>query len=98
MCFRLPPIPVTTARLKTYNVHPDISTHGARDGMCRDLRGQQRVNRSNELRPTGRQEKKRSREPSPTRAAKGQNIKRRIRMDGMRESGYIKGVRGSRED
>ncbi|GFX98843.1 hypothetical protein TNCV_1504191 [Trichonephila clavipes] len=46
MCFRLPPIPVTTARLKTYNVDPDIGAHGARDGMCRDRRGRHRDNRS----------------------------------------------------
>ncbi|GFX52105.1 hypothetical protein TNCV_4654341 [Trichonephila clavipes] len=52
MCVRLPPIPVTTERLKTYNVHPDIGAHGARDGMCRDRRGRQRDNRSKELRPT----------------------------------------------
>ncbi|GFW18894.1 hypothetical protein TNCV_5133471 [Trichonephila clavipes] len=28
MCFRLPPIPVTTARLETYNVYPDIGAQG----------------------------------------------------------------------
>ncbi|GFX68254.1 hypothetical protein TNCV_1808081 [Trichonephila clavipes] len=42
MCLRLPPIPVTTARLKQYNVYQDIDAHGARDGMCRDRRGRQR--------------------------------------------------------
>ncbi|GFU47237.1 hypothetical protein TNCV_1299121 [Trichonephila clavipes] len=42
MCFRLPWIPVTTARLETYNVYPDIGAYGARDGMCRDRRGRQR--------------------------------------------------------
>ncbi|GFV36040.1 hypothetical protein TNCV_2867981 [Trichonephila clavipes] len=92
------PILVTTARLKTYSVHPDIGAHGAKDKMCRDRRGWQRDNRSKELRPTRRQKKKRSREQSPTGAAKGQNIRRRIRLDGMRESGY-KGserVRGKR--
>ncbi|GFT10096.1 hypothetical protein TNCV_1115371 [Trichonephila clavipes] len=75
MCLRLPPIPVTTARLKTYNVYPDIGAHGARDKMCRYRQGRQRDNRSKELRPTGQQKKKRSREPSPTGAAKGQNIR-----------------------
>ncbi|GFS95130.1 hypothetical protein TNCV_2704831 [Trichonephila clavipes] len=62
MCLRLPPIPVTTARLKTYNVHPDIGAHGARDGMCRDRRSRQRDNGSKELRPTRRQKKKKDQE------------------------------------
>ncbi|GFY06305.1 hypothetical protein TNCV_2680971 [Trichonephila clavipes] len=52
---------------------------GARYGMCRDRRGRQRDNRSKELRPTRRQKKKKSREPSPTGAAKRQNIRRMIR-------------------
>ncbi|GFU37589.1 hypothetical protein TNCV_4275061 [Trichonephila clavipes] len=49
--------------------------------MCRDRQGGK---------------KKRSKEPSPTGAAKGQNMMRRIRMDGMRESGHIRGERGLR--
>ncbi|GFU27900.1 hypothetical protein TNCV_449991 [Trichonephila clavipes] len=52
------PIPVTTARLKAYNVYPDIDAHGARDEMCRYRQGRHRDNRSKELRPTGRQKKK----------------------------------------
>ncbi|GFX67853.1 DUF1758 domain-containing protein [Trichonephila clavipes] len=36
MCSRLPPILVTTARLKTCNVYPDIGAHGARVEMRRD--------------------------------------------------------------
>ncbi|GFV58388.1 hypothetical protein TNCV_1657501 [Trichonephila clavipes] len=58
MCLRLPSIPVTTARLKTYNVYPDIGAHGARDEMCRYRRGRQRDNKSKELKPTGWQKKK----------------------------------------
>ncbi|GFT15350.1 hypothetical protein TNCV_3264031 [Trichonephila clavipes] len=75
------PDSVTTARLKTYNVHSDIGAHGARDEMCRDRQGRQRDNRSRELRPTGQQKKKtRSREPSPIGAVKGQTIRRMIRQ------------------
>ncbi|GFS55069.1 hypothetical protein TNCV_2441481 [Trichonephila clavipes] len=58
MRLRLPPIPVTTARLKTYNVYPDIGAHGARDEMCRYRKGRQRDNISKELRLTGWQKKK----------------------------------------
>ncbi|GFV51983.1 hypothetical protein TNCV_1323361 [Trichonephila clavipes] len=36
------PDPVTTTHLNTYNVYPDIGTHGARDGMCRDRRRERR--------------------------------------------------------
>ncbi|GFU10799.1 hypothetical protein TNCV_2387991 [Trichonephila clavipes] len=73
------PYSVTTARLKAYNVHPDIGAHGARDEICRERRGRQRDNRSKELRPTERQKEKKSRELSPTEAAKGQKIRRMIR-------------------
>ncbi|GFV26986.1 hypothetical protein TNCV_937271 [Trichonephila clavipes] len=60
MCFRLPPIPVTTTRLETYNVYPGIGTHGARVGMCRDRRGRQRDSRSKEPSPTGAEKGKAS--------------------------------------
>ncbi|GFX28804.1 hypothetical protein TNCV_4250431 [Trichonephila clavipes] len=43
MCFRLPPIPMTTARLETYNVYPDIGAYGAKVGICRDRWGRQRA-------------------------------------------------------
>ncbi|GFW60314.1 hypothetical protein TNCV_1843941 [Trichonephila clavipes] len=70
MCFRLPPIPVMIARLKTYNVPPDIGAHRARDGMCRDRRGRQRDHRSKELRPTRRQEKKYTKRAESDRSGK----------------------------
>ncbi|GFS97879.1 hypothetical protein TNCV_2018301 [Trichonephila clavipes] len=58
--FSFTPIPVTTARLETYNVYPDIGAHEARDGMCRDQRGRQRDNRSKEPSPTGIEKEKTS--------------------------------------
>ncbi|GFT51309.1 hypothetical protein TNCV_4954591 [Trichonephila clavipes] len=61
---------VTTARLNTYNVYPDIGAHGARDGMCRDRRGRQRDNTSKELRPTGRQNKKKTKRAESDRSGK----------------------------
>ncbi|GFT26863.1 hypothetical protein TNCV_3710261 [Trichonephila clavipes] len=81
MCLRLPTIPVTTALLKTYNVHPDIGVHRARDEMCRDRRGRQRDNRS--------------REPCPTGAAKGQKTRRMIRRWMGGEKVDIRGARES---
>ncbi|GFT32525.1 hypothetical protein TNCV_184251 [Trichonephila clavipes] len=35
-CVLFAPDPVTTARLETHNVYPDIGTHGARAGMRRN--------------------------------------------------------------
>ncbi|GFS53912.1 hypothetical protein TNCV_3761441 [Trichonephila clavipes] len=69
---------VTTARLKTYNVYPDIDDHGARDEMCRYRQGRQRDNRSKELRPTGWQKKKTKRAESD-RSGKRTKQQRMIR-------------------
>ncbi|GFT30511.1 hypothetical protein TNCV_2377891 [Trichonephila clavipes] len=44
---------VTTARLKTYNVHLDIGAHWAIDQMGCDRQGWQKNKRSREPRPTG---------------------------------------------
>ncbi|GFX67817.1 CCHC-type domain-containing protein [Trichonephila clavipes] len=60
MRFRFPPIPVTTARLETYNVYPDIGAHGARVGTCQDQRGRQRDKRSKEPSPAGAEKGKTS--------------------------------------
>ncbi|GFW52704.1 hypothetical protein TNCV_2392841 [Trichonephila clavipes] len=60
-CVLFSPDPVTTARLETHNVYPDIGAHGARAGMRR--------NRWDRLRDTS------SKEPSPIGAEKGQNIR-----------------------
>ncbi|GFY02778.1 hypothetical protein TNCV_3506581 [Trichonephila clavipes] len=60
-CVLFAPDPVTTARLETHNVYPDIGAHGARTGMRR--------NRCDRLRDNS------SKEPSPIEAEKGQNIR-----------------------
>ncbi|GFW47203.1 hypothetical protein TNCV_56561 [Trichonephila clavipes] len=58
MCFRLPPIPVTTARLETYNVYPNIGALGARDGIRGDRRCRKRDNSSKEPSPIERKKDK----------------------------------------
>ncbi|GFX04551.1 hypothetical protein TNCV_900791 [Trichonephila clavipes] len=60
-CVLFAPDPVTTARLETHNVYPDIGAHGARAGMRRNRWGRLRDNSS--------------KEPSPIGAGKGQNIR-----------------------
>ncbi|GFT60869.1 hypothetical protein TNCV_3615981 [Trichonephila clavipes] len=60
-CVLFAPDPVTTERLETHNVYPDIGAHGARAGM--------RQNRWDRLRDNS------SKEPSLIGAEKGQNIR-----------------------
>ncbi|GFX61005.1 hypothetical protein TNCV_2366831 [Trichonephila clavipes] len=60
-CVLFAPDPVTTARLETHNVYPDIGAHGVRAGM--------RWNRWDRLKDNS------SKEPSPIKAGKGQNIR-----------------------
>ncbi|GFW54104.1 hypothetical protein TNCV_3829121 [Trichonephila clavipes] len=49
---------IENTRLKTYNVHPDIGTHGASDGMCRDRWVAEGQQIKGVLRPTRQQKKK----------------------------------------
>ncbi|GFX61003.1 hypothetical protein TNCV_2366811 [Trichonephila clavipes] len=60
-CVLFTPDPVTIARLETHNVYPGIGAHGTRARMRR--------NRWDRLKDNS------SKEPSPIRAGKGQNIR-----------------------
>ncbi|GFV51108.1 hypothetical protein TNCV_4743851 [Trichonephila clavipes] len=81
-CVLFAPDPVTTARLETHNVYPNIGAHGARAGMRR--------NRWDRL------EEQLFKRAEFDRSGKGTKHRRIMRMDEMRGEWIYKGSEASR--